>query len=264
MRLQRISSIGCAIVLASAPLFAFAQTITVQVGPAGGCAPMTGTGTVNIATTCGNVTISNSGGTARVRAVSDGTTDHLVLENAQVTSTAAVTNFPITYWAPLSVAPNAPPARWYYAEGSGNFSGTPPPNGDSITFRGHLKPNTPAGNYDQVGSNDYFEVTCDTCVSFSPALGFTTYENYASLTDPRDAKGEITFTLNKSSDRLRLISIKVRVGPSPDAVAHVEEVCIDARCPKCIPRSETGFLCRLFSIGCDQCVKDDSECPPGQ
>ena len=244
-------------ILAFVPLVTLAQTITVQVGT---CAPMTENGSVNIATTCGNVKISNvPGATARVRAISDGTTDRLVLENALLTTSAAITNFPITFSAPLASLPAAPPPKWYYAEGTGSFSGSGgAPVGDSITFKGWV---SPTGTFDQVGSNDFFQVNCSTCGSFSPITGFKTYDNYGTLSSPRNVKGEVFITLNNTSDQLQLTSLLVRNGVPPDTEEEKVEVCFNAKCNKCIPRSEAGWMCRALDIGCDACVKDDAECP---
>ncbi len=250
----------CTMAIVLTPLITFAQTITVQVGT---CAPMTGNGSVNIATTCGNVTISNAPGTtARVRAVTDLTTDRLVLENAVFTTTAVVTNFPITFSAPLAAPPAAPSNKWYYADGTGSFvrPGGTPQVGDSITFKGWVKPTV---NWDQVGVNDFFQVSGVS--SFSPATGFTTYNMYSTLNNPRDVRGDIFFTLNNTNDQLKVTSLLVRNGPQPDTDEAITEGCesnkFNVKCDKCIPRSESGVLCRALSVGCDVCVKDDSDCP---
>jgi hypothetical protein len=242
-------------ILALVPLATLAQTITVQVGA---CAPKTGNLSVNIAGTCGNVTISNGvGGAARVRAVSDTTTDRLVLENAVLTATATVANFPITYSAPLSAPPTAPGNTWYYAEGSGSFfrsGGTPV--GDSITFEGWIKPTV---TWDQVGVDDFFQVSGVS--SFSPATGFKTVNMYGALNSPRDVQGKIFFTLNNTTDQLRVTSLLIRNGPPPDSAEARGEACFDATCDKCIPRSAAGYLCRVLDVACGACVKDDSDCP---
>ena len=241
-------------ILAFVPLVTLAQTITVQVGT---CAPMTGNGSVNIATTCGTVTISNvPGTTAKVRAITDGTTDRLVLENALLTTSAAITNFPITFSAPLLSLPATPPSKWYYAEGTGLFSGSGgAPVGDSITFKGWV---SPTGTFDQVGSNDFFQVPCGTCGSFSPGTGFKTYDSYGTLNSPRNIKGEVFFTLNNTSDQLKLTSLLVRNGAAPDTEGENLVTC--GKCEQCIPRSETGWMCRVLDMGCDACVKDDAVC----
>lgn len=240
---------NCAVALALTPLATFAQTITVQVNT---CAPMTGSGTVNIATTCGSVTISNApGATARVRALSDGTTDRLVLENAVVTTSAPVTNFPITFSAPLAALPSAPPDAWYYAEGTGSLPGS-----GSITFQGWLNP---TGTWDQVGVNDSF--TAGTLHSFSPSSGFTTNQSYSNMNNPRSVKGAVSFTLNNTSDQLLITSLLVRNGAKPDSAEEKTEVCSKVQCDKCIPRSTQGFMCRQFNVGCEPCVKDDADCP---
>lgn len=252
---QWIVTGGWTAILTLAPLVSLAQTITVQLGT---CAPMTGNTSVNIASTCGNVTISNGvGGTARVRAVSDGTTDRLVLENAVLRTTAAVTNFPITFSAPLVALPSTPTDKWYYAEGTGSFfrpSGTPV--GDSITFEGWI---SPTGTWDQVGVDDFFQVSGVS--SFSPTTGFKTVNVYSALNSPRDVQGKTFFTLNNTTDELRITSLLIRNGPPPDTDDGKADVCFNAKCDKCIPRSEAGWMCRVLDVGCDACVKDDAECP---
>ncbi len=252
---NRVSVGCCTIAMVLTPLITFAQMITVQVGA---CNPMTGNASVNIATNCGNVTISNAPGlTARVRAITDGTTDRLILENAVLTTTAAVANFPITFSAPLVALPAAPPDKWYYAEGTGSFSPTGGAANDSITFKSFVKP---AGVFDQVGGNLFFQVSGVS--NFSPGTGFTTYDKYPTMTSPRDVKGEVIFTLNNTNDQLKVTSLLIRNGPPPDTDEGKFEACFNVKCEKCIPRSKSdSWMCRQWNTGCEDCVKADEDCP---
>jgi hypothetical protein len=233
---------------------ASAQTINVTIGGT----PLSGSGSVPIKGTYGNIQINDFGGTARVEAPSDGTSDNLALRNAQIVALGAVTNYTITFTSTLNAPPSAP--SWYHGKGTGKFWKSTNPLqanvGDSVTLDGWT-----GSPLDQIGNQMSWSVTCITCGVYTTTSNppFKTQENFTTLANPRQVKGEVKFTLTSTTSRLNLTEmVAVKNGPAPGGGDGEDN---EPVCEEFTPKSREMFLCDWFNWFCPKCAVDDKYVP---
>lgn len=177
------------------------------------------------------ITISNSGGTARIERESvpaDATIDQLRLTNATITTNGPIQNFHLTFWRTFAQGPNFLPTTTYYRTKSmGTITQTNPPGSDpgnnSIAVTGYVA-NPTTAPFLQMGVQKVYVLPCPpTCSSpfnmtTSQLWPRTPNPPYHDLTGDRIAKVDIVLTLFNATDSVSTgtNSIKINSQGQPD------------------------------------------------
>jgi hypothetical protein len=220
------------------------------------------------------ITISNSGGTARIEREAnpaDSTIDQLRLTNAKITTNGPVQNFHLTFWRTFAQGPNFLPTTTYYRTKSmGTITQTNPPGNDpgdnSIAATGYVA-NPTTGPFLQMGVQKVYVLPCPpTCSSTfdmttSQLWPRTPNPPYHDLTGNRMAKVDIVLTLFNANDSVDLGTNSIKInsqGQPDDGIEDIgtgygdpgDQIPISSRCLSifvtCITATTKGTSQNLF------------------
>ena len=186
-----------------------ANTDRVVLAPADGTAVTYGDANIGTIT----ITAYQTGNPAMLERVTDGSIDLFALHNVRIQrASGPVTNFPITFRGTAQQLPANPPNYYYNLDADGVYTIAGAYHINTFTLKTSLQPSGGSWTQYQSWTRSSIPTTFSTSKQSSSA-----FSNLG--TNPRDLKGELTFTLGANGDTLSFYygsGAKARSGAQAD------------------------------------------------
>lgn len=265
-------------------------SITVVIGTAStGTTTLTGTDSVDLSQRNpypGNVTIQSLDGSnpPSVTAGDDTQNDSLVLKNAKITTSTAMTSeYHIAFWGTFTNPPSTPGNVSYQITSTGSSvtrgGPTTAATYDTVRARGNigipLQSDGSAANWYQITNTDLSQtITSSSYLFFGNPSALTQpwLTSWPQLTGSRKVMGDFWFMLKNLQGRQDVLSVSSSPGIKVWGTTNMGEdggtQCPDCPvCPDCTPRSQLSLFCATThstaqAYGCPSCVTEDGMLKP--